>query len=157
LQGAKYGAIGGATLGALNITALGAAYIPDREYGDFGRNDPVYRRGTFISKALFPGGGVALGRNLVTNSLDESKNWQGNGENINPLEYNNYLRAHETGHYDQQIKMGFSRFYARTLGDYLQHRFRNVYGIPGTLEYAADRYALSKVGYYFYKGRKYTR
>ena len=63
------GAIGGASSSILNITAIGAAYKPSSSYGDFGKDSPLYRRGTFITRALFTGGGASIGRNLVTNIL----------------------------------------------------------------------------------------
>ena len=66
-MGAGHGAIGGASQAMLNIITMGTSYVPEREYGDFGRFKPVYRRGTFITRMLYPGAGVALGRNLVTN------------------------------------------------------------------------------------------
>ncbi|RNC63210.1 hypothetical protein, partial [Proteiniphilum sp. X52] len=50
LQGAKNGAIAGGTVAGLNIATMGAAYKPNRTYGDFGKNGPVYRGGTFIGE-----------------------------------------------------------------------------------------------------------
>lgn len=151
LQNTLGGAIGGASTSILNIATMGAAYKPKSTYGDFGKESPLYRRGTFITKALFTGSGVAIGRNLVTNTLDENKSWA-----INPAEYNEYLRAHETAHYAQQREMGFAGFYGRTAIEYMKYGLSKVYTTFGTLEYAADRYALRQVGYYFSNGVKYT-
>ena len=104
LDGLKYGAISGATMAGLNIGIMGATYKPDRSYGDFGRHGPVYRRGTI----LWPkSAGIALGRNLVTRLKGDK-------------DYDNFLRAHETGHYAQQQEMGFGGFYAKTFKDYFQ-------------------------------------
>jgi hypothetical protein len=75
---------------------------------------------------------------LVTNTFNQYKSIAGID---NPEEYNHFLRAHETAHYDQQINMGFANFYARTFYEYLKYGFRNVYDVPGTLEYNADKYA----------------
>lgn len=50
---------------------MGPAYIPSRTYGNF-QYGPVYRRGTFITRAVFLGEGVALGRNLVTNEFKKN-------------------------------------------------------------------------------------
>ncbi len=153
IQGAKYGAIAGGTMASMNILAMGAAYNPSREYGDFGRGKPVYRRGTFITRAVAGrGSGIALGRNLVTHQFDEDAQYW----NLNPKDYNNYLRAHETGHFKQQRDMGFANFYGKTLGQYIKYGLSNVYGTFGTLEYGADRYALSLIGYYYYNGKRYT-
>jgi hypothetical protein len=136
-RGFVNGAIGGAALAGVNIAALGPAYIPERTYGDFGRYKPVYRRGTFITNTFFKGGGV-------TNQL---KKPIGYVEDVN--DFNNYLRAHETGHYAQEIQMGFGRFYYQTLKEYLRFGAAFTYGTPGTLEYGANQYSLGQVGYYY--------
>ncbi len=143
VNGAKYGAISGGTMSALRISTMGAAYKPTRSYGTFGRFDPVYRRGTFITRALAgSGSGITIGRNLVTHQLSENTD---DGESI---KYNHFLRAHEEGHYQQQIDMGFGAFYARTLYQYFFNPgFNTVYDTPGTLEYGADQYAKNILGY----------
>jgi len=41
LNGIKTGALAGVSTSVLNIAAMGAAYKPDKEYGDFGDNGPV--------------------------------------------------------------------------------------------------------------------
>ena len=84
-----------------------------------------------------------MGRNLVTGRT-------GNDD------YDHYLRAHETGHFDQQRKMGLGHFYTRTAREYSRHGLRNVYGTSGTLEFLANRYSLSQIGYYYYNGRRQT-
>jgi hypothetical protein len=142
-HGAFNGAVGGAALAGVNISLMGPSYIPEQSYGNFGKYPPIYRKGTFITNALFGGGGVAIGRNLVTNEL---KKPHGIIENIN--EFNHSLRAHETGHYDQMIEMGFGNFYARTIKEYSRGHL-DTYFTPGTLEYGADRYALRQLGYFY--------
>ncbi len=69
LQDTKYGTIAGGTMAELNIMAMGTAYVPDKKYGNFGKQKPIYRRGTFVTKAFFSGTGVAIGRSLVTSTL----------------------------------------------------------------------------------------
>jgi len=93
-----------------------------------------------------PGSGIALGRNLVTNGFTPR---QAAKYGINGTDYSNYLRAHETAHFDQQRQMGFGSFYGRTGGEYLKHGLRHVYGVSGTLEYGADGYAFKRIGYYY--------
>ncbi|WP_430409561.1 RHS repeat-associated core domain-containing protein [Kordia sp.] len=142
LNGAKNGAMGAASQSFAAIAVFGVSYKPDREYGDFGKHKPVYRKGTFITRAFAGrGSGVALGRNLITNEIKGDE------------DYNNYLRAHETGHYAQQREMGVFKFYTQTISEYLKFGMNNVYGTPNTLEYNADRYALQQVGYYYHGGR----
>lgn len=133
IQGAKYGAIAGGTLASMNILAFGAAYVPEKEYGDFGRSKPVYRRGYFLWPKRT---GISIGRNLVTRLMGDSK-------------FDNHLRAHEAGHYFKQSKLGFAKFYARTLGEYAKHRMRHTYDTVGTLEFGAQIYSLNKVGYFW--------
>lgn len=133
LNGAKYGVISGGTLAGLNILTMGASYIPDEEYGDFGRDKPVYRRGNF----LWPkSAGIALGRNLVTRFTGEKR-------------YDRYLAAHETGHFQQQREMGFANFYARTIGEYFKYGQIKTYDTIGTLEFGAQLHALNRIGYFF--------
>jgi len=147
LNGAKYGAIGGGVQAGLNILTMGPAYVPKRSYGDFGSFKPVYRKGTFLTRALAGSGiGIALGRNLVSHDITR---FQAALMGVNQDQYNDFLRAHETGHFDQQRKMGFGRFYGRTAREYLKYGIKNVYGTPGTLEYQADRYAQRLLGYKF--------
>lgn len=45
---------------------MGTAYIADdpSAYGDFGNFQPMYRRGTFITRGLGAGTGIAMGRDL---------------------------------------------------------------------------------------------
>ncbi len=144
LNGARYGAIGGGVQAGLNILTMGTAYVPSREYGDFGSFKPVYRRGTFLTRAFAPGSGIAIGRNLVTNEVSEGMSaYLGYDKN----RYGEYLRAHETGHFAQQRRMGFGRFYGRTLSEYVRYGLGNVYNTQGTLEYQADLYALKLLGY----------
>jgi hypothetical protein len=151
LNGAKYGAIAHGTLAGINILTMGPAYVPDKSYGDFPAGyKPVYRKGTYLSRAIFgEGTGVALGRNLVTHTLDENQIWEIGGRRINPILYNEYLRAHETAHYMQQIKMGFDNFYARTLREYIKYGAISTYKIRGTLENNAELYSLFRVGFYY--------
>lgn len=72
------------------------------------------------------------------------------------LKFDEYLRAHETGHFIQQRRLGFANFYGNTLGEYLKIGFNNVYGTPGTLEYGANIYSLKTIGYYYHNGMRYA-
>lgn len=70
IKGAMYGAISGGTLSVTNILLMGPTYVPEKEYGDFGKNKPVYRKGHF----LWPKStGISLGRNLVTRMTGDLK------------------------------------------------------------------------------------
>ncbi len=130
-RGAKYGAITGGTMASMRIMAFGAAYVPEKEYGDF-TSKPVYRRGHF----LWPKStGISIGRNLITRLTGDSK-------------YDAHLRAHELGHYYQQTKLGFANFYARTVGEYVKYGMGKTYDTGGTLEFGAQRYSLNTVGYF---------
>ena len=139
LNGAKNGAIGGAAQAGLNIVAMGAAYLPDDPdiYGDFGSYVPIYRRGTFITNTFAKGGGISLGRNLVTNLRGMT------------AEYGDFLRAHETAHFLQQRILGFGEMYRRTIQNYLDNGMLYSYYKPGTLEWGANMYSLHRIGYYF--------
>lgn len=133
LQGAKNGAVNGFAGSTLNILAMGAAIVPENSYGDFGDDGPVYRRGHF----LWPkGAGIAIGRNLV---VRESDDW----------DYDNFLYAHETGHYYQQQKLGFAKFYGRTLSEYVKYGFSDTYLNHNSLEFGAQMYAFRQIGYYY--------
>lgn len=136
VNGARNGAIGGAVMAGLTITAMGTSYIPDQEYGDFGRYGPIYRRGTFLTRAMFPGGGITLGRNLMTNLTGDK-------------DYDNYLIAHETGHFVQQRCQGFGKMYQRTFASYIGDGQTYSYYKPGTQEWGANMYALHRLGYYY--------
>jgi hypothetical protein len=62
---------------------------------------------------------------------------------------------HETGHLSQINEMGAAKFYGRTAKEYIRHSFSkegflSVYYTPGTLEYAANYYAYSNLGYFSY-------
>jgi hypothetical protein len=135
INGARNGAIGGAVMAGLTIATMGTSYLPDQEYGDFGRYGPVYRRGTFLTRALFADDGVTLGRNLITNET--------NGRDVG-------LRAHETYHFIQQKEMGFGKFYSRTLAEYIKYGQSKTYRTPGTLENDAVKYQ----NWFIYKNRK---
>ena len=155
-NGARYSAIGGLALSTANILTMGPSYKPEEDFGDFGRYAPVYRKGTFITRAIFKEGtGVALGRNLVTHLAKPGGYIDNAGYNID--DFNRYLQAHETGHYAQQIRMGFGGMYQKTLNDYSTYGLRNVYGTPGTLEYLADRYSLNRIGYYYNNHGRQTK
>ena len=138
-NGLKYGAISGGVQAGLNILTMGPAYIPNdvKKYGDFGNYNPVYRKGTFITNYFFEGGGITLGRNLVTNLVPGDK------------DYNDFLRAHETGHYVQEIMLGYGKMYARTLKGYIKHGQIYSYFKPGTLEFGANMYSMHRIGYYY--------
>jgi hypothetical protein len=115
------------------IAALGTAFIPDPEIycelPDFGQ---VYRRGSIFMRA---GDGITLGRNVAVKFTGDT-------------DYDRFLLHHETGHLSQINAMGAARFYMRTAKEYLiPPGFYNTYTTPGTLEYAAEYYAYSKLGY----------
>ncbi|RNC63249.1 hypothetical protein D7D25_17555 [Proteiniphilum sp. X52] len=140
LQGAKNGAIAGGTLAGLNVVSMGATYKPDISYGEFDDYTPVYRRGHF----LWPkSAGMTVGRNLVTRLTGDDP------------DYDSYLQAHETGHLDQQAKMGFANFYGEILKEYLTEGFYASYDIPNTLEHGANLYSLNRIGYFW--SNKYGR
>ena len=148
LQGAKNGAIAGATVAGLNILSMGATYKPNRSYGDFGKSEPVYRRGTWLTQALFKGQGITIGRNLVINRLDERNTYidTEKGWLFDTSKLNQNLEAHETGHYVQQMEMGFANFYGKIVSEYLKYGFKNSYCTPGSLEWNAEEYAIKQVG-----------
>lgn len=130
-------------MAATTIVMFGATYVPNKTYGNFNAyTRPAYRTGTFLTHALFNGGGVALGRNLVTNRLNAT-------DIEDPADFNQFLQAHETGHWVQQIKMGFAKFYSQTMRDYLKHGQYNAYSTKGALEYDANQYSLQRIGYYY--------
>ncbi|MFZ1687015.1 MAG: hypothetical protein WAU70_06325, partial [Flavobacteriales bacterium] len=142
VNGAKYGALGGAVTAGLNIVAMGPTYIPKRTYGNFGDYRPVYRTGTFLTRALAGNGtGMAVGRNMITHRLDESREWSRNGVPVDPVAENELLLAHETWHWQQQVDLGWSKFYTRTLWEYIKFGASNTYDTPGTLEWDADQHA----------------
>lgn len=148
VQGTLTGAIGGAALGAVNVGLFGPAYVPDQSYGDYGNYGPVYRRGTFITRALAgEGSGVALGRNLITQEFKGNPTYY--GRTYDGAHANNFLRAHETAHYNQQIKLGFAGFYGRTASQYIRLGPLNTYNTFGTLEMMANRYAYMRFGNQF--------
>ena len=142
-QGAKQGAIAGRVMSAMAIGAFGSAYVPENveNYGDFGFYKPVYRRGTILTRALAEGGGITIGRNLMTNRLNPNKTYYASGAKIDVGDFNNFLGAHETGHYDQQINMGFGNFYTNKL---LQGFNISSYLNPSTLEGQANQYSVNK-------------
>jgi len=138
VNGAKNGALAGVAVSSLNIMLFGPTYKPDRQYfADLGKNNPVYRSGTFITHALFYGGAVTLGRNIVVNKIpgDDDRN--------------TYLEAHETAHYYEEMTMGFGKMYLTTLQEYIKYGASNTYGTFGTLEYEAQVYAATILGYYY--------
>ena len=152
-EGLANGMIAGMFSAAANtvitVSALGAAYVPSRVYANeevWKSYAPVYRRGNFITRALFKGGGIALGRNLVTYELSAR---DGLKYRINHTDFNHSLRAHETGHYLQQLNLGWGGQLARTLKDYFTVGFANTYTIPGTLEHDANMHSLSTLGYWY--------
>jgi RHS repeat-associated protein len=148
INGAKNGAIGGSAMAGLNILSMGPTYIPDRKYGNFGGYQPVYRSGTFLTRAIFgEGAGITLGRNLVTHLAKPGGTLDGIGIDID--DFNQYLRAHETGHYAQEISMGFGKMYQTVLSQYFEYGQLQTYQTPGTLEYEANIYSLNLLGYYY--------
>ncbi|MEP1778753.1 DUF6443 domain-containing protein [Reichenbachiella sp.] len=149
VRGAKTGAMVGAGMGALKIAAYGPAYVPEKSYGNFFKhNGPVYRKGTFISRALSgEGSGVALGRNLVTHEFKEGFSLF--GKEVDIARANDFLRAHETAHFIQLRNHGYINFYGRTIREYMRYGLSQVYNTSGTLEYQADQYAFGMFGRQF--------
>ncbi len=132
--GMMNGAIGGATISAMNILAFGAAYKINKNYSDLGKNNPTYRKGHFLYRK---GDGLTIGRNIVTRL-------KGNAD------YDEYLRSHEKGHYLQEIGLGFGRMYARTLKEYfIDPGFSKAYTTYTTLEWGAEMNAFQELGYYY--------
>lgn len=68
------------------------------------------------------------------------------GNEYDANQYNQFLAAHETAHYSQQIKLGFGHFYARTISQYVRLGFTSVYDQFGSLEMMADWGAYMIVG-----------
>ena len=155
-NGTKNGAIAGGTLSALNIMSMGPAYKPTREYENFGIEEPIYRKGTFITKGLFPNSGAAIGRNLVINQVKEPKPGysyvdEETGWEMRPDKMTEAIEAHESYHYIQQRRMGFANFYSRLSGEYIKFGRQNCYCTPGTLEWNAELYQFRNVGSEIYK------
>jgi hypothetical protein len=132
-KGAAMGAALSVGMAGLRIAALGTAFIPDPEiYCEVPDYGQVYRRGSIFMRA---GDGITLGRNVAVK-------FTGN------TDYDRFLLHHETGHLFQIDEMGAARFYGRTAKEYLiKPGFSAAYNTPGTLEYAAEYYAYSKLGY----------
>ncbi|MFA5670626.1 MAG: RHS repeat-associated core domain-containing protein, partial [Balneolaceae bacterium] len=150
-QGAYQGAVGGIGISTASILAFGASYRPEivEDY-DFGKNRPIYRRGTFLTKAFFRGGGITLGRTLVTNRFTEKDIQKAIANNpyANPdgvrnayIQANEELILHETVHHYQIRGLGLGRFYSQSVGSYLKHGFRASYNKPMTLEWRADYFS----------------
>ncbi|RNC63213.1 hypothetical protein D7D25_17745 [Proteiniphilum sp. X52] len=101
----------------------------------------------FITRAFFKGQGVAVGRNLVVNRYDDDALLLDN-EFIPVIteKVNQNLEAHETGHYVQQMQLGFANFYGKILTEYLRYGFNDSYCTPGSLEWNAEEYAIRQVG-----------
>lgn len=133
IQGAMYGAISGGTLSVTNILLMGPAYLPEREYGNFRNDRPVYRKGHFL---WLKSTGISFGRNLVTRLTGD-------------LKFDEYLHAHETGHFIQQRKLGFANFYGKIFGEYMREGFNESYDISGTLEFDANLHSLKMNGYFW--------
>jgi len=153
LTGARSGAISGGTTATLSIVTMGAAYKPDKEYGNFGHFKPVYRRGPIIVRRLIAGSGVIIGRNLITNRIPSGK-YEGpftpagtSYKFKTAEEYNSFLRGHETGHFTQIHDMGFGDFYAEIFKLYfISPGFKKAYTTPGTLEWGANQYSATQHG-----------
>jgi len=153
LNGLRNGALGGAATAGINIATMGASYIPEDDYGVFDSNAPLYRRGTFLTRAIFgEGSGVTLGRNLVTHLAKSNggiSNYIKNVYGVSVDYFNRSLIAHETGHYYYETLLGFGKLYGSTLSSYLKFTVRGSYFQRSTMEYAADLYAFRRLGYYF--------
>jgi hypothetical protein len=150
LPGAAQPAPGGATLAGLNVLSMGAAYVPEERYENFTYR-PVYRRGAFYYRKAMEGSGAAIGRNLITNRLDAKLSYW--DSQINQLgsvaDYNRFLSAHETGHYVQQVHGGLG-FYARIAREYIFNPGMEAsYSTHRTLEFGAQMYAKTRLGFYY--------
>jgi hypothetical protein len=151
LKGAKIGAISGTARTAITLSFLGAAYKPSTSHGDFDGENPVYRRGTILSRALFRSGGIAIGRNLLVHKIKvkEGLEYRVGGKLIDPKLFNQRLEAHETAHYVQQRNIGFANFYLKVLWEYITIGRENCYCTPGTLEWNADTYSIDRIGSFY--------
>jgi len=138
-KGAAYGAAFGAGMAGLRILTMGPAFVPDPELycilEDYGQ---VYRRGSIFTPR---GTGITLGRNVVTKLTGYT-------------DYDRYLLHHETGHINQINEIGAFKFYTRTLSEYIKYYsgpfgIAPVYSAPGTLEFGANSYVYSNLGYYY--------
>jgi hypothetical protein len=119
-------------MAGLRIAALGTTFIPDPEiYCEVPDYGQVYRRGSIFMPR---GTGITLGNNAVVRLTGNT-------------DYDRFLIHHETGHIAQIAETGVARFYGRTLSEYAKYGLGNVYDTSGTLEYATDYYAFSRLGY----------
>jgi hypothetical protein len=141
------GAIGGGMAG-LRIATMGPTFIPDQNYygelEDFGQ---VYRSGSFLTPK---GSGIALGRTIVYKAYGDQQ-------------IDRALLNHEVGHIRDIQQMGAARFYGRTAKEYgsgiyksISSRFmfsprQFIYNMNNTttLEYRANIYAHSRLGYFY--------
>jgi hypothetical protein len=123
--GFKQGAIRGAAFGAIaagvKIVLLGPASPPPPEIEQanrargLGTYGPVYRSGGIVG--LFKEG-MVWGRNLM-------------------VKVGSNLWKHETAHYYQQLRIGYTTFYGRIGIEAIKYGYPDVYTVPGTLEYEA--------------------
>ena len=71
------------------------------------------------------------------------------------LKFDEYLRAHETGHFIQQRRLGFANFYGKIFGEYIIEGFNESYDTPGTLEFDANLHSLKINGYFWSNKYRY--
>jgi RHS repeat-associated protein len=136
-QGLKIGARSGVVATELNILTMGPSYVPVRKFKSYGDDNPVFRTGyTLVRLFIKKGGGVTLGRNLVTQQrtgFDEK---------------NAALQEHEFGHYVDIMRLGEGEFYQRIYKEYIRYGPVNVYSTVGTMEWSAQMYTGWRLGYY---------
>lgn len=140
VNGATYGAIGGAVSSGLMIVTFGAAIKPNetvsnkiteinKHFGISNKYGPVFRRGglyEFFSEIFSKDSyarGVAWGRNLIVPYNDETETF-----------------IHEYMHFVQQIKTGFGNMQGKGIIEQLKATFSGFdpYKTPGTNEFQAD-------------------
>ena len=149
VNGAISGGIAAAVHTSLVMASWGIAFVPKENYGYTGKYPPVYRSGGIISAVIlgrFEGTGIAVGRNLVVYRY-RSKTWANFNGYKTIADGNQFLLAHETAHYHQQVNMGFAPFYAKAIAAQIIYSLggANPYETPGTLEYGAEEYAKNYV------------
>lgn len=125
-QGVLGGAISGAGRSIAMNVIFGAPYKADKSYGAEG----LYRGGG-IADIIEWGLGLTMGKNMY----------------VNDKKGGDPIRYHENRHVQQQNQMGWSRFYGRTIYEYIKYGFNASYSTEGTLENDADQYEIKMMKY----------
>ena len=140
-HGAYAGAVGGGAIASLNIATMGPGIVPsgDLDIEDFGKNGPIFRRGSFLTRR---GAGGVFGRNIIVKEY--KRDYFGS---VPRYDYNKFLYHHEAGHYKQEIQMGFAKQQGKAFFELLK-KGPAAYYTPGYLENLANKYAFDRIGYW---------